>query len=59
LKKRDTYHKNEVEDQRQHDFLDAQSKFQANMQMFNNIANLTATTIKTLGEACTSLSRKQ
>ena len=41
------------------DFLDAQSKFQANMQMFNNIANMTATTLKTLGEACTSLSRKQ
>jgi hypothetical protein len=41
------------------DFIDAQAKFQANMQMFNNIATMTSTTIKTLGEALTGLSRKQ
>jgi flagellar basal body rod protein FlgB len=41
------------------EFLEAQAEFQANMQMFNNVANMTATTINTLGEALTGLSRKQ
>jgi hypothetical protein len=39
--------------------LNAQAEYQANMQMFNNIATMTSTTIKTLGEAMAGLARKQ
>jgi hypothetical protein len=40
-------------------FVKAQSEYQANMQMFNMMANMTATSIKSLGEGLTSLARKQ
>ncbi|MET0029783.1 MAG: hypothetical protein ABW101_19285 [Candidatus Thiodiazotropha sp.] len=40
-------------------FLMAQSQYQANMQMFNMIANMTATSLKSLGEGLTSIARKQ
>jgi hypothetical protein len=43
----------------QQEFIQAQSQFQANMQMFNMMSNMTATTIKALGEGLTSLARKQ
>ncbi|MES9834608.1 MAG: hypothetical protein ABW139_20440 [Candidatus Thiodiazotropha sp. DIVDIV] len=48
----------EKETQR-NDFLEAQSQYQANMQMFNMVANMTATSLKTLGEGLTSIARKQ
>ncbi|MES9853152.1 MAG: hypothetical protein ABW170_15150 [Candidatus Thiodiazotropha sp. L084R] len=41
------------------EFLQAQSRYQANMQMFNMIANMTATSLKSLGEGLTSIARKQ
>jgi len=40
-------------------FLKAQSEFQANMQMFNMMANMTATSLKSLGEGMTAIARKQ
>jgi hypothetical protein len=40
-------------------FLEAQSQYQANMQMFNMVANMTATSLKSLGEGLTSIARKQ
>jgi hypothetical protein len=42
-------------------FLEAQSQsqYQANMQMFNMVANMTSTLIKTLGEGLASIVRKQ
>jgi hypothetical protein len=41
------------------EFLMAQSQYQANMQMFNMMANMTATSLKSLGEGLTSIARKQ
>ncbi|MEW8256182.1 MAG: hypothetical protein AB2747_17630 [Candidatus Thiodiazotropha taylori] len=41
------------------DFMKAQSEFQANFQMFNMMANMTATSLKSLGEGLTSIARKQ
>ncbi|MES9853159.1 MAG: hypothetical protein ABW170_15185 [Candidatus Thiodiazotropha sp. L084R] len=41
------------------EFLMAQSHYQANMQMFNMVANMTATSLKSLGEGMTSIARKQ
>ncbi|MES9853146.1 MAG: hypothetical protein ABW170_15120 [Candidatus Thiodiazotropha sp. L084R] len=41
------------------EFLKAQSQYQANMQMFNMMANMTATSLKSLGEGLTSIARKQ
>jgi hypothetical protein len=40
-------------------FITAQSEYQANMQMFNMIANMTATSLKSLGEGLTAIARKQ
>jgi hypothetical protein len=40
-------------------FMKAQSEFQANFQMFNMTANMTATSLKSLGEGLTSIARKQ
>jgi hypothetical protein len=40
-------------------FLTAQSEYQANIQMFNMVANMTATSLKSLGEGLTSIARKQ
>lgn len=41
------------------EFLMAQSEYQANMQMFNMMANMTATSLKSLGEGLTAIARKQ
>jgi hypothetical protein len=41
------------------EFMAAQSEFQANFQMFNMMANMTATSLKSLGEGLTSIARKQ
>ena len=41
------------------DFLTAQSEYQADMQMFNMIANASATSLKSIGEGLTALARKQ
>jgi Skp family chaperone for outer membrane proteins len=48
-------------DEKKHrdNFLMAQSRYQANMQMFNMMANMTATSLKSLGEGLTSIARKQ
>lgn len=40
-------------------FITAQSEYQANMQMFSMMANMTATSLKTLGEGLTAIARKQ
>jgi hypothetical protein len=40
-------------------FLKAQSEYQANMQMFNMVANMTANSLKSLGEGLTAIARKQ
>lgn len=40
-------------------FLTAQAEYQASMQMFNMMANMTSTTLKTLGEGLTAIARKQ
>ena len=41
------------------EFILAQSQFQANMQLFNMMANMTSTSLKSLGEGMTSIARKQ
>lgn len=41
------------------EFLVAQAKYQAAMQMFNMMANMTATSLKSLGEGLTAIARKQ
>jgi hypothetical protein len=41
------------------EFLKAQSEYQANIQMFNMVANMTATSLKSLGEGLTAIARKQ
>lgn len=41
------------------EFMAAQAEFQANFQMFNMMANMTATSLKSLGEGLTSIARKQ
>jgi len=41
------------------EFLIAQSEYQANMQMFNMMANASATSLKSIGEGLTALARKQ
>ncbi len=41
------------------EFIQAQSEYQANMQMFNMMANMTATSLKSLGEGLTAIARKQ
>ncbi len=48
---------NEVDDREK--FLLAQSEFQANMQMFNMTANMTSTSLKSIGEGLTAIARKQ
>ena len=40
-------------------FLEAQARFQASMQMFNMMANMTATSLKSLGEGLTAVARRQ
>jgi hypothetical protein len=47
------------EQEKRKEFISAQSEFSANMQLFNQTATMTATTIKTLGEALAAISRKQ
>jgi hypothetical protein len=49
----------EAEDNKRKEFMKAQSEFSANMQMFNQTATMTATTLKTIGEALAAISRKQ
>ena len=44
---------------KEQEFLDAQAEYQANMQMFTMMANMTATTLKSLGEGLTAIARKQ
>ncbi|MEW8223880.1 MAG: hypothetical protein AB2729_16195 [Candidatus Thiodiazotropha taylori] len=46
-------------DAKRDEFIQAQSRYQANMQMFNMIANMTATSLKSLGEGMTAIARKQ
>jgi hypothetical protein len=48
-----------AEDKKRKEFMKAQSQYSANMQMFNQTATTTATTLKTLGEALAAISRKQ
>jgi hypothetical protein len=48
-----------AENEKRDKFLIAQSEYQANMQMFNMMANMTATSLKSLGEGLTSIARKQ
>jgi hypothetical protein len=43
----------------QSDFIEAQGEFQAAMQMFKQMSELAATAIKSVGEALSTLSRKQ
>jgi len=49
----------ESKETQRNDFLEAQSQYQANMQMFNMVANMTSTSLKSLGEGLTALARKQ
>jgi hypothetical protein len=49
----------EEKDEKRDEFIQAQSRYQANMQMFNMIANMTATSLKSLGEGLTAIARKQ
>jgi hypothetical protein len=49
----------EEKDAKRDEFIQAQSRYQANMQMFNMIANMTATSLKSLGEGMTAIARKQ
>ncbi|MCF6363283.1 MAG: hypothetical protein L3J88_08055 [Gammaproteobacteria bacterium] len=49
--------KDQAEDRQE--FIQAQSEYQANMQMFNMMANMTATSLKSLGEGLTAIARKQ
>ena len=51
--------KQNAKDAKRDEFIQAQSRYQANMQMFNMIANMTATSLKSLGEGLTSIARKQ
>lgn len=46
-------------DEGRNDFIMAQSEYQANMQMFNMMANLTSTSLKSIGEGLTAIARKQ
>jgi hypothetical protein len=48
-----------AEESARNEFLMAQSHYQANMQMFNMVANMTTTSLKSLGEGLTSIARKQ
>ena len=41
------------------EFLDAQATYQAAIQMFTMLANVTATSLKSIGEGCTAIARKQ
>ena len=41
------------------EFLDAQATYQASIQMFTMMANITATSIKSIGEGCSTVLRKQ
>ena len=50
--------RSENEKQR-NEFIKAQSEYQANMQMFNMMANMTSTSLKSIGEGLTALARKQ
>jgi hypothetical protein len=54
----DTMKASTGEDNRE-EFLTAQSEYQANTQMFNMMANMTATSLKSIGEGLTSIARKQ
>jgi len=49
----------EVADKKREAFIDAQNEYQANMQMFNMMANMASTTLKSLREGLTALARKQ
>jgi hypothetical protein len=40
-------------------FVKAQSRYQANTQMFSMVADMTATSLKSLGEGLTAIARKQ
>ncbi|MES9853149.1 MAG: hypothetical protein ABW170_15135 [Candidatus Thiodiazotropha sp. L084R] len=47
------------QDKARDQFVQAQSRYQANTQMFSMIANMTATSLKSLGEGLTAIARKQ
>ncbi|MEW8626340.1 MAG: hypothetical protein AB2551_11350 [Candidatus Thiodiazotropha sp.] len=49
----------DAKDAKRDEFIQAQSRYQANMQMFNMIANMTATSLKSLGGGLTAIARKQ
>ena len=49
----------DAKDAKREECIQAQSRYQANMQMFNMIANMTATSLKSLGEGLTAIARKQ
>ncbi|MES9942236.1 MAG: hypothetical protein ABW104_19830 [Candidatus Thiodiazotropha sp. 6PLUC2] len=55
----DNAQSDEAKEKQRNEFLEAQSQYQANMQMFNMVANMTATSLKSLGEGLTSIARKQ
>jgi hypothetical protein len=47
------------QDKARDQFVQAQSRYQANTQMFSMVANMTATSLKSLGEGLTAIARKQ
>ncbi|ODB82790.1 hypothetical protein A3195_19385 [Candidatus Thiodiazotropha endoloripes] len=49
----------EDKEKQRNEFLEDKSQYQANMQMFNMVANMTATYLKSLGEGLTLIARKQ
>jgi hypothetical protein len=59
LENMDTMESTAGNDDQEKEFLKAQSEYQANIQMFNMMANMTATSLKTLGEGLTAIARKQ
>jgi hypothetical protein len=48
-----------AEKTKRNEFTLAQNEYQANMQMFNMFTNMSATTLKSIGEGMTALARKQ
>ena len=49
----------EVDQEKKKEFLRPQAEYQASMQMFNMMANMTATSLKSIGEGLTAIARKQ
>lgn len=54
-----TQEQNDANNAQRSRFLHAQASYTANIQMFTTVANQTATSIKSIGEALANISRKQ